>query len=90
MVTPITASVPPYPYPIRIIGMLEINVPKIGINPSINTIRESVNIYGNPEPHRLIPITESHMAVNIAFTNAIIDCALKMSPKPLAIFIAMI
>jgi len=74
----------------RMIGALEIRVPKIGIKPSIKTISESVNIYGNPEPQRLIPIIESQMAVNMAFTNAMIDCALKMSPNPLAILSDMI
>jgi hypothetical protein len=42
--TPMTVSIPAYPYPINMIGTLEINVPKIGIKPSIKTISESVTI----------------------------------------------
>jgi hypothetical protein len=57
MVILITISVQPYPYPIKIIGTLEIRVPKIGIKPSMKTISERVKIYGNPEPHIIIHIT---------------------------------
>lgn len=89
MITPRTTSNPPCPYAMRMMGIPERIVPKTGINPNIKTISESVKIYGNPPCPVKIPMIVSHTLVKIAFTRAMTDCALKISPNPFAILDAI-
>lgn len=70
------------PYPIMIMGIPESIVPNTGINPKINTIRESVKIKGNVSPTNNQPIIRRPIIVRMEFTRAMIDWALKIAPKP--------
>lgn len=84
-----TALNQPYPYPMIIIGMLERIVQNTGINPKINTIKESVKINGKVPSPTKPPIMSNPITVSTAFTRAIIDWALKIAPKPRLIFSAI-
>jgi hypothetical protein len=71
------------------IGIQDRKVPNTGINPQINTMSERVIINGKVQPSKIL-IRMSPILVRMAFTKAIIDWALNMSPNPAHTFRAMI
>ena len=67
-----TIGQPQSPYPIMMIGALEIKVPKTGTNPNTNTINARVIMYGNAQSVHITPMSVSHMVVSTVLTSAII------------------
>ena len=67
-----TTGQPPSPYPMMMIGTLEIKVPNTGTNPNIKTNRAIVTIYGKPVPWPMIPMRVNQIVVSTVFTIAII------------------